>query len=237
MHVDQAGQQGRAGQIDGLGAGGNGHLALLPTAVMRPSVTITIVTGRVTRSVTQVTNVEIQKVLPGISPLKAIQTLPGVTFMTADPWGNNEQNISLFIHGFNAQQLGYTLDGIPLGDQTYGNYQRPVAAARDHLRKCRPGNAGVGRGRPRHRIDQQSRRHHRHLLERPARGNGPRSRRRSAAIRPIAPMAASIPAPSAAATASPSRVCATRRRRGISTASRAAIRQTPSSFMTTPPAS
>jgi iron complex outermembrane receptor protein len=81
-----------------------------------------VVTGRVTRSVTQVTNVEIQKVLPGISPLKAIQTLPGVTFMTADPWGNNEQNISLFIHGFNAQQLGYTLDGIPLGDQTYGNY-------------------------------------------------------------------------------------------------------------------
>lgn len=81
-----------------------------------------VVTGRVTRSVTQVTNVEIQKVLPGISPLKAIQTLPGVTFLTADPWGNNEQNISLFIHGFNAQQLGYTLDGVPLGDQTYGNY-------------------------------------------------------------------------------------------------------------------
>jgi hypothetical protein len=82
-----------------------------------------IVTGRTTtRSVTQVSAVEIQKVLPGVSPLKAIQTLPGVTFLTADPWGNNEQNISLFVHGFNAQQLGYTLDGIPLGDQTYGNY-------------------------------------------------------------------------------------------------------------------
>lgn len=81
-----------------------------------------IVTGRTTRSVTQVTNVEIQKILPGISPLKALQTLPGVTFLTADPWGNNEQNISLFIHGFNQQQLGYTLDGLPLGDQNYGNY-------------------------------------------------------------------------------------------------------------------
>jgi hypothetical protein len=81
-----------------------------------------IVTGKVTRSVTQVTAVEIQKALPGISPLKAIQTLPGVTFLTADPWGNNEQNISLYVHGFNAQQLGYTLDGVPLGDQTYGNY-------------------------------------------------------------------------------------------------------------------
>ncbi|WP_242139956.1 TonB-dependent receptor [Sphingomonas sp. TREG-RG-20F-R18-01] len=82
-----------------------------------------VVTGRrSTRSVTQLDGVEMQKILPGINPLKAIQTLPGVTFLTADPWGNNEQNISLFIHGFNQQQLGYTLDGIPLGDQNYGNY-------------------------------------------------------------------------------------------------------------------
>lgn len=26
------------------------------------------------------------------------------------------------MHGFNGQQLGYTLDGVPLGDQQYGNY-------------------------------------------------------------------------------------------------------------------
>jgi iron complex outermembrane receptor protein len=81
-----------------------------------------LVTGRVTRSVATLAGPEIQKILPGISPLKAIQTLPGVTYLTADPWGNNEQNISLFIHGFNQQQLGYTLDGVPLGDQQYGNY-------------------------------------------------------------------------------------------------------------------
>ncbi len=81
-----------------------------------------VVTGANTRSVTQITGVEMQRVLPGVSPLQALQTLPGVTYLTADPWGNNEQNISLFIHGFNAQQLGYTLDGVPLGDQTYGNF-------------------------------------------------------------------------------------------------------------------
>jgi iron complex outermembrane receptor protein len=63
-----------------------------------------------------------QKILPGVNPLKALQTLPGVSFQTADPWGNNEQNLSLFIHGFNGQQLGYTMDGVPLGDQQYGNY-------------------------------------------------------------------------------------------------------------------
>ena len=65
---------------------------------------------------------EIQKVLPGANPVKAIQTLPGVQFETADPWGNNEQNIALFVHGFNQNQLGFTLDGVPLGDQSYGNY-------------------------------------------------------------------------------------------------------------------
>ena len=81
-----------------------------------------VVTARTTRSVTQVVGIDIQRILPGASPLKAIQTLPGVTYLTADPFGNNEQNISLFIHGFNAQQLGYTLDGVPLGDQQYGNY-------------------------------------------------------------------------------------------------------------------
>ena len=81
-----------------------------------------VVTSRRTRSVVTLEGKEIQKILPGISPLKALQTLPGVTFLTADPWGNNEQNISLYVHGFSASQLGYTLDGIPLGDQTYGNY-------------------------------------------------------------------------------------------------------------------
>jgi len=81
-----------------------------------------IVTGQATRSASTITAVEIQNILPGDSPLKAIQTLPGVTYITADPWGNNEQNASLFIHGFSAGQLGYTLDDVPLGDQNYGNY-------------------------------------------------------------------------------------------------------------------
>ena len=75
-----------------------------------------------TRSAVSLSGSEIQKILPGTSPLQAIQTLPGVLYRTADPWGNNEQNASLFVHGFNGQQLGYTMDGIPLGDQQYGNY-------------------------------------------------------------------------------------------------------------------
>lgn len=81
-----------------------------------------LVTAKQTRSATAIPASEIQKILPGVSPLKAIQTLPGVLYVTADPWGNNEQNAQIFIHGFAGNQLGYTMDGIPLGDQSYGNY-------------------------------------------------------------------------------------------------------------------
>ena len=81
-----------------------------------------VVTGeKTTRSSVGLGGAEIQKLLPGISPLKAIESLPGVVYETADPWGNNEQNESLVIHGFTTQQLGYTMDGVPLGDQQYGN--------------------------------------------------------------------------------------------------------------------
>ena len=83
---------------------------------------VVVTAVRTTRSAVALETQEIQKVLPGASPLKAIQTLPGVMFQTADPWGNNEQNLSLFVHGFSTQQLGYTMDGVPLGDQQYGNY-------------------------------------------------------------------------------------------------------------------
>ncbi|MGR4893574.1 TonB-dependent receptor [Sphingopyxis sp. LARHCG72] len=84
--------------------------------------TILVTATRTTRSSTEIPQVEIQKILPGVSPLKAIQTLPGVLYITADPWGYNEQNAQTFIHGFSGNQLGYTMDGIPLGDQSYGNY-------------------------------------------------------------------------------------------------------------------
>jgi outer membrane receptor protein involved in Fe transport len=80
------------------------------------------ISSQSTRSTVSLRGSELQKILPGTNPVKGLQTLPGVAFTTADPWGNNEQNLSLFVHGFNGQQLGYTMDGVPLGDQQYGNY-------------------------------------------------------------------------------------------------------------------
>jgi hypothetical protein len=117
--------------LGALAVGAAAHAADVPAsaaAVVEPAADNTdvdevlVISLSSTRSAVQLSGSEMQKILPGLSPLKAIQTLPGVTYVTADPWGNNEQNTSLFIHGFNGQQLGYTLDGVPLGDQSYGNY-------------------------------------------------------------------------------------------------------------------
>jgi hypothetical protein len=105
------------------GAGAAHAQAAAQDATSAAAVEEVVVTmTKTTRSAVTLASPEIQKILPGVSPLKAIETLPGVLYETADPWGNNEQNEALFVHGFSTQQLGYTLDGVPLGDQQYGNY-------------------------------------------------------------------------------------------------------------------
>jgi outer membrane receptor protein involved in Fe transport len=111
--------------LTGLGAAG-AAAAQTTDAAQAPAGTavqeLIVTVSRTTRSSVSLAGQEAQKILPGVSPLKAIESLPGVVFETADPWGNNEQNEALFVHGFSTQQLGYTMDGVPLGDQQYGNY-------------------------------------------------------------------------------------------------------------------
>ena len=58
----------------------------------------------------------------GTSPLKAIEKMPGVNFQSADPYGAYEWSTRISIRGFNQNQLGFTLDGVPLGDMSYGNH-------------------------------------------------------------------------------------------------------------------
>jgi outer membrane receptor protein involved in Fe transport len=108
-----------------------------------------VVTGRSTRSVTAIEATEIQKIMPGVAPVRAIQTLPGVAYTNADPWGNNEQNTQIFVHGFSTQQLGYTFDDVPLGDQALGNYnglsaQRAVISENVSRVFLATGTAGLG---------------------------------------------------------------------------------------------
>lgn len=74
-----------------------------------------------TRQVQELASKELLILAPGTSPLKAIEKLPSVNFQSADPFGTYEWSSRVSIRGFNQNQLGYTLDGIPLGDSTYGN--------------------------------------------------------------------------------------------------------------------
>jgi len=73
------------------------------------------------RQVQNISRADIVKAIPGTSPLKVLEKLPGVSFQSSDPFGAYEWSTRISIRGFNQSQLGFTLDGIPLGDMSYGN--------------------------------------------------------------------------------------------------------------------
>jgi iron complex outermembrane receptor protein len=73
------------------------------------------------RQVQSVSAADIARLTPGSSPLKAIEKLPGVNFQASDPFGAYEWAVRISLRGFNQNQLGFTLDGVPLGDMSYGN--------------------------------------------------------------------------------------------------------------------
>ncbi|MCW1381375.1 TonB-dependent receptor [Novosphingobium sp. KCTC 2891] len=75
-----------------------------------------------TRQVQEISSADIAILAAGSSPLKAVEKLPSVNFQSADPFGAYEWSTRITIRGFNQNQLGFTLDGIPLGDMSYGNY-------------------------------------------------------------------------------------------------------------------
>lgn len=73
------------------------------------------------RSVAEIGATDLAQLTPGSSPLKAIEKLPGVNFEAADAFGTYEWAVRISLRGFNQNQLGFTLDGVPLGDMSYGN--------------------------------------------------------------------------------------------------------------------
>lgn len=97
---------------------------LVTTAIAQGSnVEEVVVLGRgETRQVQSIRAEQIDVLPAGTSPLKAIERLPGVNFQSADPYGAYEWSARITVRGFNTNQLGYTLDGVPLGDFTYGNH-------------------------------------------------------------------------------------------------------------------
>lgn len=75
-----------------------------------------------TRQVQEFSAAKLELEAPSVSPLKSLQFLPSVNFQSADPFGSYEWSTRITIRGFNQNQLGFTLDGLPLGDMSYGNH-------------------------------------------------------------------------------------------------------------------
>lgn len=78
-------------------------------------------TGK-SRQVQELSGADLAIQVAGTSPLRAIAKLPSVNFQSADAFGTYEWSTRITIRGFNQNQLGFNLDGIPLGDMSYGNY-------------------------------------------------------------------------------------------------------------------
>ncbi|MBW4331629.1 TonB-dependent receptor [Stakelama sp. CBK3Z-3] len=75
-----------------------------------------------TRQVQGLTQEDIAVAPPGTSPLKVLDKLPSVNFQSATPFGSNEWSTRISVRGFTQNQLGFTLDGVPLGDMSYANF-------------------------------------------------------------------------------------------------------------------
>src|SRR5882757_5773626 len=74
------------------------------------------------RSEQTINSTAILEAAPGTSPLRVISRLPSVNLSTADPYGSYEWGTRISVRGFNQNQLGFTLDEVPLGDMSYGNW-------------------------------------------------------------------------------------------------------------------
>ncbi len=74
-----------------------------------------------TRQVSQISQSDIAILAPGTAAIKALDKLPSVNFQSADPFGAYEWSERITVRGFDQSRLGFTLDGIPLGNQNYGN--------------------------------------------------------------------------------------------------------------------
>jgi len=86
------------------------------------SQTIVVIGQGKTRQTQTLSNDDMALKVSGTSPIKLIASLPGVNYTATDPFGAYEWATDINIRGFQKNQLGYTLDGVPLGDMSYGNW-------------------------------------------------------------------------------------------------------------------
>jgi iron complex outermembrane receptor protein len=76
--------------------------------------TITVIGRGITRSTSSLLFDDIQQEVPGRSPQSYLASLPGVNVQLSDPFGTYEFGTSIRIRGFSTEQIGVSLDGVPL---------------------------------------------------------------------------------------------------------------------------
>ncbi|HEY2661188.1 MAG TPA: TonB-dependent receptor [Caulobacteraceae bacterium] len=92
------------------------------TAAAASSTSEIVVYGRgQARQIETLTPKQIEAAVPGTSAIKVLATLPGVNYQSSDAFGSYEWATRISVRGFNQNQLGFTLDGVPLGDMSYAN--------------------------------------------------------------------------------------------------------------------
>ncbi|MBY0492187.1 MAG: TonB-dependent receptor [Gemmatimonadaceae bacterium] len=93
------------------------------TAQRLTTMKVTGVTGRGSaRAAAAIDSTTLKSAAPGTSALKVIERLPGVNMQSVDGFGMYEWSNRITMRGFQTQQIGQTMDGIPLGDMSYGNF-------------------------------------------------------------------------------------------------------------------
>lgn len=112
------------GQTSDQTAGQDGH-AETQTPAEKTKVTatdqVTVTAEGETRVVQSIGQKQLLEATPGTSPIAVLGHLPSVSMTAADPYGAYEWAVRISVRGFNQNQLGFTLDDVPLGDMSYGN--------------------------------------------------------------------------------------------------------------------
>ncbi|TKJ56366.1 ligand-gated channel [Pseudomonas viridiflava] len=84
--------------------------------------TVSVIGQGETRQVHRVTEQDTKAYAAGSNPMKVLQRLPGVNFQSSDPLGRELGSQRISLRGFDMHHLGYTLDGVTLGDMSFGNF-------------------------------------------------------------------------------------------------------------------
>ncbi|NWB97023.1 TonB-dependent receptor [Pseudomonas gingeri] len=84
--------------------------------------TVSVIGQGETRQVQRVTEQDTKAYVSGSNPMKVLQRLPGVNFQSSDPLGRELGSQRISLRGFDMHHLGYTLDGVTLGDMSFGNF-------------------------------------------------------------------------------------------------------------------